>query len=139
VLITYTADGEPPREWDLDLDDLAEEDAEQIEKQYRRATGDNMATYDMYRLSLYQGGATARRVLLWYLTTLTHKGLRFEDTPKFRRSQLKAEFSRGEYKVFLDRAMEQPASAERDVAVELIQRELATARDSLSDDESGKA
>lgn len=139
MFVTYTPDGDPVQEWDLDIDDMAEEDAEAIERQFRKVFDTNSAaTFDAFRLQLYQGGSTARRVLLWHLIRQKHPTLRYEDTPKIRRSQFKVEFSRGEYKVFLERAMEQPPSSERDAAIEMIEREMATARDSLNDD-AGKA
>ena len=139
MFITYSPDGDPPREWDIDVEDLLEEDAERIERQFRKTTGEPSASFDQFRLMLLSGGAAARRVLLWYLLRQEHPVLRYEDTPNIRRKQLKVEWSKGEYKLMLERAMEQPESSDRDQGIELLRREIATARDSLADDESGKA
>lgn len=80
-------------------------------------------------------------MLLWHLLREQHPTLRYEDTPDFRRKQLKVEFSRGELKVMRDQIAEKVGdAAERQVALDLLDKEIATARDSLSDpDESGKA
>jgi len=141
VFITFKPDGDPPQDWDIDIDDVTESAAERIERQYRKATADNSLTYDHFRLSVYQGGATARRVLLWHLMREVHPSLRFEDTPDFRRKQLKVEFSRGELKVMRDQVADKVGNAaERQVALDLLDAEILTARDSLADpDESGKA
>lgn len=141
MFITYTPDANPAQDWDIDIDDLTESAAERIERQYRKASADNSLTYDHFRLSVYQGGATARRVLLWHLMREQHPTLRYEDTPDFRRKQLKVEFSRGELKLMRDQIAAKVGDvAERQVALDLIDAEIATARDSLSDpDESGKA
>lgn len=141
MFITYSPDANPAQDWDIDIDDLTESAAERIERQYRKASADNSLTYDHFRLSVYQGGATARRVLLWHLMREQHPTLRYEDTPDFRRKQLKVEFSRGELKLMRDQIAAKVGDvAERQVALDLIDAEIATARDSLSDpDESGKA
>ncbi len=141
IFITYTADGEPPRDWDIDIDDLTESAAERIEQQYRKASADKSLTYDQFRLSVYQGGATARRVLLWHLIRETHPTLRYEDTPDFRRKQLKVELSRGELMVMRDQVEAKVGDlAERQAVLDVLDAEILTARDSLSDpEESGKA
>lgn len=139
--VTYAADGEPIREWDVDVDDLPESAAEKIERQYKKATADPTMTFDHFRLTLYQGGSVARRVLLWHLMREEHPSLRYEDTPDFRRKQMKVEFSRGEYKVMYDQVMEKAGdTAEREAALAMLEEEMRTARVSLSDrEESGKA
>lgn len=138
MFVTYTPAGDPPREWDVDIDDLTESECERIERQFRKATGDTSATYDKFRLDLYQGGSVARRVLLWHLLRSEHPTLRYEDTPDFRRKQFKVEFSRGEYKLMRDQVLQAPDSVERDQALAVLDREIEQARDSLAD-ESGKA
>lgn len=144
MFVTYEVPGQPRREWELDIDDLPEADAEKIERQYRRATGEKLATYDMFRIGLYQGSASARRLLLWYLEQLDHPTLRFEDTPNFRRKQLKVEMSRGEYESLRETLVaKMPPGPDLDETLAFIDMELKTARDSATgaelDETEGKA
>lgn len=140
MFVTYRPDGEVEQEWEIDLDDLTASEGEKVERQWRKVTANPKATFDEWVESLYSGGMQARRLLLWHLMRREHPGLRYEDTPDFRRRQIVAEFSRGELKTFRKRTLEQPETAERNQAVEALDALIATARDSIVDPpESGKA
>lgn len=91
-------DGQPPQTFEFDPDDLYQSEAARIEK----AFGQGM-TFDQWFEALRVGSASARKVLLWHLLRIEHPGVRFEDTPDFRKRQLKVEMSVAELTILRDR------------------------------------
>lgn len=90
--VTYapksTADGDR-QEWDVDLTDLRQSEAERIEREAGM-------TVDEFDQAVLAGNSRARKVLLWHLMREQHPKLSMRDVPDFRRSELELELSRVE-------------------------------------------
>lgn len=127
MFVQYKPKDGDPQTWDFVPEDVYEDDAELIEKHYG-------GEWDSFIDGLKSGQARPRRVLLWYLTRLTHPKLRFEDTPRFRMGELTVEFSSTELRALadaLDRAdrtgLSEEVLAEMDAAGRRIQVDLTDA------------
>lgn len=84
--ITYKPEDGDPQEWDFDPGRVRSSQAEMIERRFA-------GNWDTWAAGVQAGNMKARRVLLWYLTSLQHPGLRFEDTPDFFADELVVEYS----------------------------------------------
>lgn len=82
-------DGSTPRVWEFKEDDVLKSEAIAIEK----AMGGPQASYEMWFAQMRSGNMKARGILLWHLMRQEHRGLKYEDTPDFRKRQLKVEMS----------------------------------------------
>jgi hypothetical protein len=73
--------GEDKQTWQFDSGDVTRKQATLIEKHYG-------GTYDQWLAGLMSGQIQARAVLLWYMLSLIHDKIKFEDIPDFRVRQL---------------------------------------------------
>jgi hypothetical protein len=136
VLVTYRPTGGDEQSWDYDRDQVKASRAEAIERRFG-------ASWEQFNLGVMQGSMKARRVLLWYLSTLTHPNLRYEDTPDFAAGELVCQFSSTELLGLRERAMKANLSDDdREAMLVGLDLELteAMAREGLDEaDGSGKA
>ena len=96
MFVTYSPKGQEPQHWEFIPDDVFQDDAELVEKRFG---GD----WDAFLEGVRDGSARARRVLLWHLMRQDHPRLRFEDVPRFRMGEIKAEFSAAELREYADK------------------------------------
>lgn len=120
MIVTYTPDEGERREWEYKSADLPSGEAEDIEE----AVG---TTFDEWQASLLQGGAKARRALLWVLLKRDQAGLKFGDV-SFRMGQLSVDF---------DREEKRQIRGELEKSTDLPEDAKAQALQMLADDEDG--
>lgn len=90
-------DGAEKQTWNFDPGDVLRKQAIQIEKHYG-------ASWDQWLVGLKMGQMQARAVLLWYMLSLIHPKLRFDDVPDFRVRQLTVHMGVAELKDLWERA-----------------------------------
>lgn len=128
-LIYQPAGAEEPKRWKYDFRRLNTMEREAIE----RRTGLDFAEWTQ---KVLRGNSTARRALLFTFLRREHPGLRWEDV-QFEWDELRLEYSRSEYLLQREEALESMKGDELAVVLERIDRELETAWDDTED--SGKA
>ena len=89
--------GEPPREFEFDPEDLLKSEGKAIEKQYGKSVEQWLNQLRIKELA-------AREVLLWHLLRQEHKTLAFADVPDFRLRQMQVEMSSQELRDLMKRA-----------------------------------
>lgn len=121
MIVTYTPGEGERREWEYKSADLPSGEAEDIED----AVG---ITFDEWQAKLLQGGAKARRALLWVLLKRDNPSLKFADV-SFRLGELAVEF---------DREEKRQIRAELEKSKDLSEQARAQALRMLDDDEDGE-
>lgn len=121
MIVTYAPSEGERREWEYKSADLPSGEAEDIED----AIG---STFVEWQTSLLQGGAKARRALLWVLLKRDNSSLKFGDV-SFRLGELSVEF---------DREEKQQVRAELEKSTDLSEQAKAQALRVLADDEDGR-
>lgn len=121
MIVTYAPSEGERREWEYKSADLPSGEAEDIED----AIG---STFVEWQTSLLQGGAKARRALLWVLLKRDNSSLKFGDVS----------FQLGELSVEFDREEKQQVRAELEKSTDLSEQAKAQALRVLADDEDGR-
>jgi hypothetical protein len=121
MIVTLTTEGEPPKRWTFDPDDLRQRDAEQIEIK-------SGVLFEQFREQVLVGGARARRVLVWHLLRQDHPTLKLDDVD-FRMRELEVEPELGELrdwrKQLLSSKGNRLSEEQRDQMLAAIDAELA--------------
>lgn len=108
MIVTYAPSEGERREWEYKSADLPSGEAEDIED----AVG---ITFEEWQASLLQGGAKARRALLWVLLKREQPGLKFGDV-SFRLGELGVDFDRDEQDQLLVEMNKNPNVSEEQAA-----------------------
>ena len=90
-------DGSEVQTWTFDPGDVGRKEGMLIEKHYG-------GSWDQFLAGLQMGQLAARAALLWYMMTLVHPKVKFEDIPNFRVRQLTVDMGVNELKDLWDRA-----------------------------------
>lgn len=94
--VTFEPEGEAQRVWTFTAKSVKESRAELIENRYNKGSGEEPRRFAQWVEDVLEGGARARRVLVWHLLTVhEHPNLKFEDLD-FARGDLRVEFDRDE-------------------------------------------
>ena len=132
MFVTYSPDGDAPREWEFKPGTIRSDRMSQIEKAYKRVAGAELSTtWDAWLIAMQQGSTPARRVMLWHLLSLDHPTLRVDDV-HFASDELTVEYSRAELLAKKDEKlraakMMQPGVDEE--LAEFLDDEIAAARE----------
>lgn len=89
--------GEGQQVWNFDPGDVTRKKATLIEKHFG-------GSWDQWLQGLQMGQIQARSVLLWYMLSLVHDRIKFDDIPDFRVRQLKVEMGVAELRDLWERA-----------------------------------
>lgn len=106
--VVYDPENGDRQEWDFDPDRVLQVEAEMIEKRY----GDDRK-FDVWLKDLNEGGAKAKKVLLWHLMRRTHHTLRYEDVPNFYMGEVRFDYSLSELAEARERILKLEMSEER--------------------------
>lgn len=135
--VVYTPEGETAQEWNFRPARIRESRAEMIERRYAKLIGEKSVSFEQWRMALLQDEASARRVLLWHLQSLTHPQLRVEDVD-YLRGDLKitaSKFELGELRLSVETA----GGVEEQQRAAMLAAIDAQIADAPDDDEQGKA
>jgi hypothetical protein len=135
LYVTYQPKGEEPQIWEFDPDDVLVDEQIAVEKRAGQR-------WDAWVADCKLGDGLARKVLLWHLSRRRHPGLRYEDTPNFRRADLLVEQSVAELEANRDTwiAAGGESTDNAELILGMFEKEIDEARAKFGDgEEPGKA
>lgn len=131
--VIYTPGEGDVQEYSFVPDDVAQSQAEMVEKRYGK-------NWDEFLQDVRGGNAKARKVLLWHLLRQTHHTLRFEDTPDFKMGAVTVSFDLDELMVIRNAVLKANLSDEdREAVLTALDLDLTEAMGEQADEGLGKA
>lgn len=122
--VTYKPDDNPgdAQTWEFDPKRLRMSQQQRIEDAYGEP-------WDVYYANLMRGEARARRVLLWYLQSTDHAGLKLRDMPDLMQSEVQVEMTSAELLDMYDQSKAAVPPGQEAMFERVFAKQLAEARE----------